>query len=253
MHPDTGTMQVLLTSEAAESIAQENKLPPTAAPAKPPPALFARYDDQSLMGLGVPEGMLKHAREVLDESGLEQLERILPREAYEALFLLAAGYTVEQVKSELSIAKEEKVDTTDFFPLLVEREGSKRQFVVITDAAEMEKILSVPLEQWRIFLHPSQRRLVERPAGGPVRSPRQCRNRQGRPSPAPCRLAGSGGLEPPGRKFFSPPSPRTWPQIFPPSSRNCVRATSGAHRGRQSGCLDQAFPGQAGVSLQSGL
>ena len=33
----------------------------------------------------------------------------------------------------------------------------------------MEAMLSAPMEQWRVFLHPSQRRLVERDWSGPVR------------------------------------------------------------------------------------
>lgn len=30
-------------------------------------------------------------------------------------------------------------------------------------------MLNAPLEKWRVFLHPSQRKLVESPANGPVR------------------------------------------------------------------------------------
>jgi len=82
--------------------------------------------------------------------------------------LLAAGYTPDEVRHELDISRETVVDTDDFSSA-IERAGSKRQFVVVTDAIEMEKILAAPLDQWRIFLHPSQRRLVEMTANGPVR------------------------------------------------------------------------------------
>ncbi len=34
---------------------------------------------------------------------------------------------------------------------------------------ELEEMLNAPLERWRVFLHPSQRRLVERHWNGPVR------------------------------------------------------------------------------------
>jgi superfamily I DNA and RNA helicase len=82
--------------------------------------------------------------------------------------MLAAGYGVDEARTELGIARQTAIDTSDF-AAAVERDSSKRQFVVITDAAEMEKLLAAPLEQWRVFLHPSQRRLVERQASGPVR------------------------------------------------------------------------------------
>ena len=37
------------------------------------------------------------------------------------------------------------------------------------DANELSEVLNAPLEQWRIFLHPKQRKLVQMNANGPVR------------------------------------------------------------------------------------
>ena len=169
IHPGTGTMQVVLTEQAAEeSLAAAPKPPPPAAPPAPAPKLFDRFSDEEIVSLGVPETMLKHVRAVAEEGDLDRLERVLPREAFEGVFMLAAGYTPEEARGELDIQRVAAVDTTDFAAAMA-RNGSKRQFVVVTDASEMEKILSAPLEQWRIFLHPSQRRLVEMTAHGPVR------------------------------------------------------------------------------------
>ena len=42
-------------------------------------------------------------------------------------------------------------------------------FYVVDEAKELTEILSAPLEQWRVFLHPKQRKLVSMQAGGPVR------------------------------------------------------------------------------------
>src|SRR5439155_25685061 len=109
-----------------------------------------------------------HVREIQGEAELDRLEKILPREAFEAVFMLAAGYTVAEARTELGIARQGAIDPTDF-AAAVERDTTRRQFVVITDAAEMEKILAATLEQWRVFLHPTQRRLVEMLAAGPVR------------------------------------------------------------------------------------
>ena len=44
---------------------------------------------------------------------------------------------------------------------------SQAEFMVITDDDVLEAMLSAPMEQWRGFLHPSQRRLVERDWNGP--------------------------------------------------------------------------------------
>ena len=169
VHPGTGTMQVVLTEEAvAES------MPPTPAPPSVPkspvlvPGLFAKYDDAVFQSLGVPQALLHHVREVREEVEVDRLERILPREAFEAVFMLAAGYNPEEVRKELGIERPASVDPSDF-AAAVERDSTRRHFVVVSDSAEMEKLLAAPLDQWRVFLHPSQRRLAEMRAAGPVR------------------------------------------------------------------------------------
>jgi superfamily I DNA/RNA helicase len=169
IHPETGTMQVVLTTEAvAESMAETAPAVAKAAAQPAPRALFDSHSDEDLVSLGVPPTMLVHVREIKSEDELDRLETILPREAFEGVFLLAAGYSLVEVRADLGIARTSAVDTFDF-SAAIEREGTKRQFIVISDAAEMEMILAAPLEQWRVFLHPSQRRLVELRASGPVR------------------------------------------------------------------------------------
>lgn len=60
------------------------------------------------------------------------------------------------------------MDQSDFAAAL-ERDGSRRHFVVLTDDSDLEALLAAPLERWRVFLHPSQRKLVERDWNGPVK------------------------------------------------------------------------------------
>ena len=169
VHPETGTMQVILTEEAAaESMAQAAPAHLVPATTTTPRAFLSEYSDENLISVGVPPALLPHVRDIQLEDDVDRLENILPREAFEGVFMLGAGYSVDEARAELGIARQAAVDTTDF-AAAVERDSTKRQFVVVTDAAEMEKILAAPLEQWRIFLHPSQRRLVEMRASGPVR------------------------------------------------------------------------------------
>jgi mRNA-degrading endonuclease RelE of RelBE toxin-antitoxin system len=172
IHPMTGAVQVVLTEQAAtaslEATQKEKAEEHEVVEAKAPPALFAEHSDEDILSLGVPPNLLGHVRAVCTEKQLEEIEAVLPRDAFEGVFLVAAGYSIEEACSELCIQRQTSVDTNDF-AAAVERDGSRRQFVVITDAAEMENVLSAPLEQWRVFLHPSQRRLVEMSANGPVR------------------------------------------------------------------------------------
>jgi superfamily I DNA/RNA helicase len=56
-----------------------------------------------------------------------------------------------------------------YFIKALENPGTMRRFHVVEGALELAEILTAPLEQWRVFLHPSQRKIVERNANGPVR------------------------------------------------------------------------------------
>lgn len=164
VNPATGAVQVLDLS----SIAQ----PSTPQVAKPIIArgLFRDIKDKHLIRLGVPEKLVPVVREMQTDNDLERAESVFPQEAYEALFLLASGYTIDQVFAEVEKAKEliPVVDTADFGHALI-NEDSQRRFHIVEDAQELAEILTAPLEQWRIFLHPKQRQLVRVEANGPIR------------------------------------------------------------------------------------
>ena len=132
-----------------------------------PPAAFRALKDRELARLGVPSAMLAEVRAVRGEAELDAMQTRLPVEAYEALFLYLAGESYEQLVLERE-APEEPVDTGDFAKAL-DRIESRGRFVVVEDEMELEAMLNAPLERWRVFLHPSQRRLVERHWNGPVR------------------------------------------------------------------------------------
>src|ERR1035438_3198021 len=104
------------------------------------------------------------------DADLERAESAIPQKAYEALFLLASGYNLDQVFGEMQKPQEEPpaVDTTDYGKAL-RNEDSQRRFHIVEGSRELAEILTAPLEQWRIFLHPKQRQLVRMRAGGPVR------------------------------------------------------------------------------------
>lgn len=160
IHPETGALQVVTgVTEEAE-------------PPEPEPAveekLFDHIRDRELLRLGVPEEHVDSVRRVADMTGLERLEGALPAEAFEALYWLGEGESLEEVERAMAVSAVATVDTTDFEKAL-ERDVSKRRFVIVDDDATLEAMLDAPLEKWRVFLHPSQRTLVERNWNGPVR------------------------------------------------------------------------------------
>ena len=133
-----------------------------------PAALFAAISDDELTRLGVPPALLPSLRAVRQENDLAALLEWLPPECVDSLILLADGHSLAEVLAELEREKAAEVDPTDVDTALA-RMDSQAEFIVFTDDEALEAMLSAPMETWRVFLHPSQRRLVEHHWSGPVR------------------------------------------------------------------------------------
>lgn len=163
VHPETGALQIYEPQATSESSHSEADRPPDLPPSGP----FAELKDRQLRRLGVPEAMIAEVRRLEGEAALDALQKRLPLEAYEALFLFLAGDSYEDLIRERETPDRE-VDTDDIDKAL-ERMESRGRFVVVENEIELEEVLNAPLEKWRVFLHPSQRRLVERQWNGAVR------------------------------------------------------------------------------------
>lgn len=51
----------------------------------------------------------------------------------------------------------------------MQTDTSKKNFVIIEGDDELQEIMQEPLEKWRIFLHPTQRKVVKKHFNGPAR------------------------------------------------------------------------------------
>jgi len=168
INPVTGAMQMVMV----ESVVQQIEV--TAADTAPQStststqALFATLSDRELMSIGVPEESLASVRSIAAEEQLDALQATLPLEAYEGLFLVAAGDTVSQVLNTRETRVDKTIDTSDFAAALATPESQSR-FVVVNDDETMLAIMNAPLEQWRVFLHPTQHKLASGDRSGPVR------------------------------------------------------------------------------------
>lgn len=160
IHPETGTLQLYEVTVGAE-LAK-----PTEIESASPPLLTLR--DRELLRLGVPEEQLAKVKALTSLADLEAIKTQLPVEAFEALSFLADGIPLDEVMQEYAIPDGVTVDPEDIVGAL-ERAPTQRRFTVVTDELELKQMLEAPLSQWRVFLHPTQRRLVERKWNGPVR------------------------------------------------------------------------------------
>ena len=176
INPVTGAMQMVtlehVVEQEAEAGAPEQPVPDYAAPPQPvepvPAPLFGEFSDTELMSLGVPEELLSAVRKIGSEEALDALQSRLPAEAYEGLFLVAAGDSVNQVLQARETRVDQAIDISDFAAALATAESQSR-FVVVDDDEAMLAIMNAPLAQWRVFLHPTQNKLARGDRSGPVR------------------------------------------------------------------------------------
>ena len=162
VNPNTGTVQLYAseteTVEHAPVSNQRTSLKP----------LFELLKDRHLLKLGIPEEQLSIIRELTSEEHLDEIQSLLPIEAYEALFLILAGETYESILAEREVDETKSYDINNFAEAL-ERIQSQTRFVVPSDDEELREMLNATMEKWRVFLHPSQRRLANGVKNGPVR------------------------------------------------------------------------------------
>jgi superfamily I DNA/RNA helicase len=140
-------------------------------PAVYPSALFERISKNHLLRMGLPEKLYGFVKSIKSRSEFEDKKKYFPGETYEALSFIADGDSPEEVINALFLDElSSEIDSTDFHAAL-EKAGTRQEFFVVDEEKERElqEILSAPLERWRIFLHKSQRRMVEQDFSGPVR------------------------------------------------------------------------------------
>ncbi len=166
VNPLSGIVQVYSMEPGVTPVLEQE----SAQPQFELPKLFAATDDEQLLLAGVPLPLLETVRLLTTDVELDDLAPHLPEDACDMLYLLASGYEFFDALEESSRPKEPvpAIDTEDFAAAL-ELPETQRAFHIVDGEQELEDILDAPLEQWRVFLHPSQRRLVQRSANGPVR------------------------------------------------------------------------------------
>lgn len=160
-HPKTGAAQIVEVRERVEDIAvpfyrdQEPVVADTPVQPQLPP-IFANLSEDNLLNVGVPEDWIADIREATEDRFLELTDHI-PEEAAEALF----DYVATGV---LSTPEESAPGASPF-----DHPDAQRRFRVLEDVEELERALDFPWDQWAIFLHPSQRFVVEQDFNGPAR------------------------------------------------------------------------------------
>jgi superfamily I DNA/RNA helicase len=132
-------------------------------------SLFKNVMDEQLALMGVPEEQIELVRSIQSLETLYQNKKVFPEDAYEGLEWIANGFEAEEIIDNFFIDREiETVNEEDYAEAL-QNASSQKSFIVVDGEEELKKIMSEPLEKWRIFLHPTQRKIVSKKYSGPAR------------------------------------------------------------------------------------
>ncbi|MER5454624.1 UvrD-helicase domain-containing protein [Micromonospora sp. NPDC002389] len=133
------------------------------AAAQAPSLLFAKHSDTVLRHLGIDDQVLRAVRTIVDKSQLEAFGTLLPEDQFEVLQYLAEGFSPDEVYRDLVTARrpvDATPDPSDSLEIAIANTASR--ITLVTRPDELAEILDKPFAAWRVFLHPSQRRVAYR-------------------------------------------------------------------------------------------
>lgn len=152
----TGAPQIFTVPEV-----QAKEARPQIEGTKGTKGLYSGYTDKQLKQIGVPSPLMHLVRSIQDLDDLGALEKDFPVDCFENLFMLADGVDIESVIDEVKHGKEVKEGETL-------SDNQKRFFVEASDEI-LKDAINGDFEKWQVFLHPSQRRLVDQSFRGTMR------------------------------------------------------------------------------------
>jgi superfamily I DNA/RNA helicase/mRNA-degrading endonuclease RelE of RelBE toxin-antitoxin system len=129
--------------------------------------IFDAVSDDDLLKLGVPESLCSYLRTLKTPDDFYSHQDAFPRDIIEPLSWLAEGLEVSEVIAAYAENIADKVP--DNLSEALEEPINLQSFVVVEGEEELKRIMAEPLEKWRIFLHPTQRRIVKKNYSGPAR------------------------------------------------------------------------------------
>ena len=117
-------------------------------------AFLKDVTDDKLLAIGVPQELLGKVRAIQTLDDLDPLDDMLPNDAYENIFNLMDGENIDDIIADIESGRA-KANEDELLS-----DNNKRRFVELTDDDELQRIIDKDMDVWQLFLHPSQRKLV---------------------------------------------------------------------------------------------
>ncbi|WP_436778202.1 UvrD-helicase domain-containing protein [Yinghuangia sp. YIM S09857] len=132
--------------------------------------LFEKFSDNTLDWLGIDGRTLPAVRVIVDKVQLLAFGGLLPEDQFDVLQHLAEGFDPQEIYDQIvgpkNAAADAKAARDDLATAIA---NTPSRITLVSGPAELEEILTKPFAAWRIFLHPTQRRIAYRPSySGPA-------------------------------------------------------------------------------------
>ncbi|WP_238015560.1 AAA family ATPase [Dactylosporangium sp. AC04546] len=169
VNPVNGLPQIEeTTAPATTPTASAQAMTPTVEP------LFVRLglDSLELTGtLGLPQDVVDKAMAAPDEDAVLDLAQRHDGWIGSILVDLAAGDTIQAIVNRMQLEKADESGDADADVLQsLKRPAAALQYAFIDDQEELRRVIEQgDFGAWRVFLHPEQRRYVDRSYSGPFR------------------------------------------------------------------------------------
>lgn len=130
--------------------------------------IFSKISTSKLLRLGVPEDQINFVKTIGTKEDFLSLEESFAKDTFENLSWIADDIPVDEV---LEMVEEEQRNAEHSTSLqdALKNPITLKSFVVLEGETELKRILAEPLEFWRIFLHPTQRKIVKKDFNGPAK------------------------------------------------------------------------------------
>ena len=178
VHGATGVFQLFDVLEIESAAFQEPEHADSPLPTSPrwgeetnSPYPLSRLSDEDLFKAGVPKPLIPAVKAIHSDHALDALSDYLPTDCRDVLYGVASGMSIEKAVEEmLGLTPEQAAsDAPDGAGDFSHIDRAPHVDLVLVEGEEhLRDILKASLDAWRIFLHPYQRKLVERQTRGPM-------------------------------------------------------------------------------------
>lgn len=133
------------------------------------PCLFDEISDDVFARIGLPTEQIPMVKNMKSLEELYAKKSSIPEDVYEGLEWIGNGFDVDEVLSTLYPESDHVEIGENDFAAALQTDISKKSFVIVEGEEELQAIMQEPLEKWRVFLHPTQRKVVNKKFNGPAR------------------------------------------------------------------------------------